>query len=80
MDFGHSKCKGSWLHRFELVVEYHHPNVAVKERCARCAKELIFPIDPNGNADNNNYLKYHARLALLPQHSLYNHEYPPKTR
>lgn len=78
MDFRYSKCKGIWLHRFDLVSEYHYPNVAVKERCGRCGAEVIFKIDSNGNADNNNYLKYHARLTLLPQHSLYYHEYPKK--
>lgn len=76
MDFKQSKCKGIWLHRFYVVAEYHSPNPAIKERCARCGKEVVFKADSNGNCDNNNYLKYHARQALLPQHSFYSHEYP----
>lgn len=76
MDFKHSKCKGGWLHRFEIVAEYHQPNAAIKERCARCGKEVVFPMDDNGNADNNNYLKYHARQALVPQHPLFAREFP----
>lgn len=73
MDFSHSKCKGIWLHKFDLVADYQ--GRAVKERCARCGKEIVIKLH-NGEADNNNYLKYHARQALLPQHSLYSHEYP----
>ena len=76
MIFELSRCKSFWLHKFDLVAEYHHPNTAVKERCARCGKEVIFKIDSRGLADNNLYLKYHARQALVPQHSLFAHEYP----
>lgn len=75
MEFKLSKCRGIWLHRFELVAEYHYPNQAVKERCSRCGKEVVFKANDAGNVDNNNYLKHHARQALLPQHSLYSHEY-----
>lgn len=74
MDFSLSRCKGNWLHRFDIVAEYN--GRAVKERCARCGKEVVFKLDSNGNASNNEYLKYHARQALLPQHRLYSHEYP----
>lgn len=76
MDFKLSKCKGFYLHRFEIVAEYHYPNTAIKERCARCGKEVVFPVDSRGLSDNNNYLKYHMRQALVPQHPLYGHEYP----
>lgn len=76
MDFKESKCRGIWLHRFELVADYK--GEAVKERCARCGKEVVFKLDRNQNADNFNYLKYHARQSLLPQHSLWSHEYPSK--
>jgi hypothetical protein len=74
MNFQKSRCKGIWLHRFELVADYN--GWAVKERCARCGKEVVFKLDSNGNADNNRYLSYHARQALLKEHSLYSHEYP----
>ena len=75
MDFEKAQCFGDWLHRFEIVAEYHYPNAGVKERCARCGEEIIHVLDSNGNADNMEYLEYHAREALLPQHPLYNHEY-----
>lgn len=76
MDFTYSKCHGIWLHKFDIVAEYHHPNAGIKERCGRCGKDIIIKIDNRGLADNNNYLKYHMRQALVPQHSLYSHEYP----
>ena len=74
MNFELSRCKGIWLHRFDLVADYQ--GRAVKERCARCGKEIILKLDGNGNADNNLYLSYHARQALVPAHNLYAHEYP----
>jgi len=72
MDFRASKCKGIWLHKYDLVADYGE---AIKERCARCGKELVTKIY-KGVADNNTYLKHHARQALVPQHSLFAHEYP----
>lgn len=75
MDFTLSRCKGIWLHRYEIVAEYHFPPDAVKERCARCGKEIVHKIDPKGNANNFEYLKNHAREALVPQHPLFAHEY-----
>lgn len=74
MDFSLSKCKGIWLHKFDLVADYQ--GQAVKERCGRCGKEIIIKLDTRGLADNGTYLKYHARQALMPQHVLYSHEYP----
>lgn len=76
MDFKESRCRGIWLHKFDIVAEYHSPNQAVKERCARCGKEVVFRLDRNGNANNFEYIKYHARQALVPQHALFTHEYP----
>lgn len=74
MDFSKSKCKGTWLHNYQLVAEYW--GEAVKERCTRCGKEVVFKLDPRGLADNTNYLKYHMRQALVPQHPLFAHEFP----
>lgn len=76
MNFSKSKCKGIWLHKFDIVEEHHIPNKAVKERCARCGKDIIHVLDQNENADNNEYIKYHMREALVPQHPLFNHEFP----
>lgn len=76
MNFKESKCKSFWLHRYEIVATYHFPPDAVKERCARCGKEIVHKLNANGDANNFEYLKHHARECLLPQHSLYSHEYP----
>lgn len=74
MDWSYSKCKGIWLHNFQLVSDYQ--GKAVKERCLRCGKDLIVKLDDKGLADNTNYLKYHMRQAFVPQHPLFSHEYP----
>ena len=71
-----SRCKGSWLHRYELVEE--HPNYA-KEVCGICGKSVFFKIC-NGRIDNLAYIKYHLRQVLIPQHKLYYHEYPNAKR
>lgn len=71
-----SRCKGSWLHRFELVEE--HPNWA-KETCGICGKSVYFKIC-NGRINNLDYIKYHMRQVLTPQHNLYYHEYPNAKR
>lgn len=66
-----SRCKGSWLHRFNIVdagEDY------VKEVCSLCGKSIFHKVF-YGQTDNNDYLKYHARQALFPQHQLYYHEY-----
>lgn len=76
MDFSYSKCKGIWLHKFDIVAEYG--SQAVKERCARCGKEIVIKLDSRGLANNNEYLKYHMRQALVPQHPIYAHEYPKR--
>ena len=73
MDFSLSKCKGIWLHKYDLIADYR--GEAIKERCSRCGKEIIIKLY-NGVTDNNNYLKHHMRQSLVPQHSLFDHEYP----
>ena len=69
--WANSNCKNSWLHRFEIVEQY--PD-AVKERCVICQKEKVFKI-ADGRINNEEYLSYHIRSALMPQHPLFQREY-----
>lgn len=66
-----SKCKGIFLHNYQIIHQY--PN-AVKEICNRCGKMTIFRIE-NGRIDNNHYIAHHIRQMLVPQHKLYGNEY-----
>ena len=66
-----SQCLEGWLHRFVIVDQYFD---GVLERCEICGQEEFFQII-DGRVNNENYLAYHARQALLPQHELYIHEY-----
>lgn len=70
--WGNSQCCDSYLHRFNIVNQYFD---GVLERCELCGEEQFFPI-VNGELDNIDYLSYHARQALMPQHELFIHEYP----
>jgi hypothetical protein len=69
--WGHSECIDSWLHRFNIVEAYEN---GIKERCEICGEE-IFNLVVDGRVDNIEYLSYHARQALMPQHELFNREY-----
>lgn len=70
--WGQSNCLDSWLHRFDIVQAYEE---GVLERCEICNEEVFFPV-ANGRPDNVNYLSYHARNALMPQHEYFIREYP----
>lgn len=70
--FGQSECLDIWLHRFQLVEQFED---GVMERCEICGQEEFFPVI-DGQIDNQNYLSFHARQALMPQHELFKHEYP----
>lgn len=71
MNFALSKCRGIYLHKFDIVGQYEN---AVEERCTRCAKQVIFKTYM-GKTDNNRYLSFHARQALPKAHNLFEHEY-----
>ncbi len=71
-NWNRSQCLGSWLHRFSIVAAFEN---AVKERCDICHQEQTFQVR-EGRIDNLNYLTYHMRQVLVPQHSLHKHEYP----
>lgn len=66
-----SKCLNGWLHRFNLSEQ---GEFGVFEVCDRCRQRVFFRVS-NGRINNENYLKYHARQALPPNHPLFYREY-----
>lgn len=66
-----SRCIGSWLHRFQIIEEYPE---GVLELCEICKKTKFFKI-LNGGVDNNKYMDWHIRAALIPNHPLFYHEF-----
>lgn len=66
-----SRCKGAWLHRYEFL--YQYPETVV-EVCTICGTKIYFKI-VDGRIDNLEYIRHHMRQVLLPQHSLFQHEY-----
>lgn len=70
--FTKSKCKGNWLHRMQIIGQYSE---GVQERCELCHKKVFFRII-NGKSNNTRYISYHMRQVLIPQHRLFNHEFP----
>lgn len=72
MTLENSKCRGSWLHRFEVVGS---STQGVLERCAICHKKVSFRVR-DGIVSPINYLSYHMRNALPKEHRLFAHEYP----
>lgn len=71
MDFSKSFCKGTYLHKYEIIRQYQQ---GILEMCDRCGKEVFFRVI-DGNIDNNNYLNYHMRQVLPKNHPLFPHEY-----
>lgn len=69
--FIRSNCKGAWLHRFIIVNQWYE---GVQERCMLCGLKVFFPTI-NGKSNNTEYIAYHARQCLPPQHRLFNHEF-----
>lgn len=67
----HSQCLGSWLHRFVIANNYGD---CVHEVCQICGQSQFFRII-DGQCNNLEYLDYHLRQALVPQHKYYSHEY-----
>jgi hypothetical protein len=66
-----SQCLGIWLHRYKIVAQFGN---AVEERCEICKDTKIFKLG-YGPLNNLEYLDYHLREALPPQHPLYEHEH-----
>lgn len=72
MNFSASKCRGNWLHRFEVVGT---SDAGVLERCEIChVKKSFRAVD--GSINNRKYLSFHMRNALQKDHRLFAHEYP----
>lgn len=74
--WGNSECLDAWLHRFQIIQAYEQ---GILERCEICHLEVFFPV-VNGSIDNLEYLSYHARQALMPQHPYFKHEYEHTNR
>lgn len=66
-----SLCIGTWLHRYIIVRQYGD---GIEERCQICGDQQIFKMI-DGRADNLEYIDYHMRQVLFPQHPLFHHEY-----
>lgn len=71
MNFDKSKCRGSYLHKF--ITLQSHPD-AVLERCVKCGKKHIIKL-VKGEPNIIEYSRWHMREFLIPQHSLFNHEF-----
>lgn len=69
--WGKSQCLGSWLHRFTIKRQWMD---GVEEVCEICGEQVFFKV-VNGKTDNYEYMSYHARQFLMPQHPYFKHEY-----
>lgn len=67
-----SDCGNGWLHRFKLQQQW--PD-CVQEVCEICGQEEFFQVF-DGRIDTLNYGDLHMRQWLMPQHPLYQREYP----
>jgi len=70
-----SMCQNEYLHRFNIVAEYPE---GVLEVCEICGLDKFFRII-DGKIDNYEYMDWHLRQALPPQHDHYVHEHPEAT-
>lgn len=71
LGFKNSKCRGSWLHRLDVVGTSEE---GVLERCQICHMKISFRIR-GGVVSAKKYLSYHMRNALPKEHRLFAHEY-----
>lgn len=70
-DFKNSICQNEYLHRFNLIEQYPE---GVLEVCEICGIDKFFSII-DGRVDNFEYMSFHMRQALFPQHPYYTHEH-----
>lgn len=68
--FENSLCLNSYLHRFEIKEEY---DSGVLEVCEICHKRKFFKL-LDGQLNNKEYMSWHIKSALPPQHSFYEHQ------
>jgi hypothetical protein len=61
-----------WLHKFETARQWED---CIEEVCVRCHERVYHKI-VDERVDNRNYVSYHAREVLQPNHPLFLHEYP----
>lgn len=69
--FDESECQNAYLHRFYIQYQFEE---GVIECCEICGQQEFFKV-VDGRVDNNHYLAFHARQALLPQDPRFTHEY-----
>lgn len=68
-----SLCKRKgYLHKFRIITQ---TDTGLLERCARCGKNIHFPI----NISNKRYLDYHIRDILRKGDPFFHKEYPHVT-
>lgn len=75
--FQNSLCKNKYLHRFSIKEE---STTGVLEVCEICKLRHSFKVIDE-KLNNADYMNWHIRNALPPQHPLYfhEHEYSPLT-
>jgi len=66
-----SKCKGHWLHRYQLARQFSEGS---EEVCEICHDKRFFKVR-NGKVNNREYLDYHLRSALPKYHNYFKKEY-----
>lgn len=64
-----SKCQNGYLHSWKITRNFSE---GVEEVCEVCKRKKFF----KKNVSNREYLSYHLRQALQPNHKLFYHEYP----
>lgn len=72
MDFGKSRCKGPYLHKF---INVSGTQDAVLERCTKCGVKHVIKL-VKGEPNTVEYARYHMREFLIPQHRLFYKIFP----
>lgn len=69
--FEYSYCINGYLHRFEIKEEYED---GVLEVCEICHQRKFFKLI-DGQVNNKNYMSYHIKSILPPQHPFYERQH-----
>lgn len=70
--FNKSECRSGWLHRFVLSRQFFEGQEEICEIC----KVKVFFRQIEGRVNNQEYIAYHMRQCLFPQHRLFKKEFP----
>lgn len=68
--FQNSRCLNSYLHSFDIVEEYED---GVLEVCQICKIKKFFKVI-DGKLNNADYMSWHFKNVLPPNHPMYYHE------